>query len=37
MRDSVILDPVNHLFESVTPEEYVNILVMSVSTGQSLD
>ena len=37
MRDSVILDPVNHLFASVTPEEYVNILVMSVSTGQSLD
>lgn len=37
MRDSVILDPVNHLFASVTPEEYVNMLVMSVSTGQSLD
>lgn len=35
--DSVVLDPVNHLFASVTPEEYVNMLVMSVSTGQSLD
>ncbi len=37
MRDSIVLDPVNHLFASVTPEEYVNMLVMSVSTGQSLD
>lgn len=37
LRDSVVLDPVNHLFASVTPEEYVNMLVMSVSTGQSLD
>ena len=37
LRDSVVLDPVNHLFASVTPEEYVSMLVMSVSTGQSLD
>ena len=37
LRDTVVLDPVNHLFASVTPEEYVNMLVMSVSTGQSLD
>ena len=37
MRDTIVLDPVNHLFASVTPEEYVNMLVMSVSTGQSLD
>ena len=37
MRDSIVLDPVNHLFASVTPEEYVNMLIMSVSTGQSLD
>ena len=37
LRDSVVLDPVNHLFASVTPEEYVSMLVMSVSTKQSLD
>ena len=37
LRDSVVLDPVNHLFASVTPEEYVSMLVMAVSTGQSLD
>lgn len=37
IRDTLILDPVNHLFASVTPEEYMNILVMSVSTGQSMD
>ena len=36
-RDTVVLDPVNHLFASVTPEEYVNMLVMSVTTGQSMD
>lgn len=37
VRDTLILDPVNHLFASVTPDEYMNILVMSVSTGQSMD
>lgn len=37
IRDTLVLDPVNHLFASVTPEEYMNILVMSVSTGQSMD
>ena len=37
LRDTVVLDPVNHLFASVTPEEYVNMLVMSVTTGQSMD
>ena len=37
MRDTIVLDPVNHLFASVTPEDYMNILIMSVSTGQSLD
>ena len=37
LRDTVVLDPVNHLFASVTPEEYMNILIMAVSTGQSLD
>ena len=37
LRDTVMLDPINHLFASVTPEEYMNMMVMSVSTGQSLD
>ena len=37
IRDTVVLDPVNHMFASVTPEEYVNMLVMSVTTGQSMD
>lgn len=37
LKDTLILDPVNHLFASVSPEEYMNILVMAVSTGQSLD
>ncbi|MBR5568374.1 MAG: peptidoglycan DD-metalloendopeptidase family protein [Bacteroidales bacterium] len=37
LRDTVVLDPVNHLFASVTPEDYMNILIMSVSTGQSMD
>jgi hypothetical protein len=31
------MDPVNYMFASVTPEEYVNMLVMSVTTGQSMD
>ena len=30
-------DPVNHLFASLTPEEYLNVMIMSVSTGQSMD
>lgn len=37
LRDTVVLDPVNHLFASVGPEEYVNILIMSSMTGQSMD
>lgn len=36
-RDTVAHDPVNHLFASLSPEEYVNMLVMSASTGQSMD
>ena len=36
-RDTVVLDPVNHFFASVTPEEYINMLIMSVTTGQSMD
>ena len=37
LRDTVVLDPINHLFASVTPEEYMHMMVMSISTGQSLD
>ena len=36
-RDGVVQDPVNHLFASVTPDEYAKMLYMSVSTSQSLD
>ncbi len=37
IRDTLVMDPVNYLFASVTPEEYMNMLVMSVVTGQSMD
>ena len=37
IKDTLVLDPINHFFASVTPEEYMNMLVMSVSTGQSMD
>ena len=37
LRDTLVMDPVNHLFASVTPDDYVNMLIMAVSTGQSLD
>ena len=37
IKDTVVMDPVNYMFASVTPEEYVNMLVMSVTTGQSMD
>lgn len=36
-KDTVALDPVNHFFASLSPEDYVSMLVMSVSTGQSMD
>ncbi len=37
IKDSLILDPVNHLFASVDPKEYINILIMSINTAQSMD
>lgn len=37
IKDTVVMDPVSYMFASVTPEEYVNMLVMSVTTGQSMD
>lgn len=37
LRDTVALDPVNHMFASVTPEDYINMMILSVSTRQSMD
>lgn len=36
-RNGTLLDPVNYLFASVSPEEYANILYMGVNTMQSMD
>lgn len=36
-RDTVVLDPVSYFYATVEPHEYVNMLVMSSATGQSLD
>lgn len=33
----MVLDPVNYLFASVTPDEYAKMLYMSVRTSQSMD
>lgn len=37
LKDGQYQDPVNFFFASVSPEEYANMLYMSVNTGQSLD
>lgn len=37
LRDTLVCNPVNYLFASVTPEEYASMLILSGSTGQSLD
>ena len=37
LRDGNMLDPVNFLFASVSPEDYAKMLYMSVSTRQSMD
>ena len=36
-RDGEFLNPVNCIFASVTPDEYTNMLYMSVNTKQSMD
>ena len=36
-RDTTVLNPVNHFFASVTPDEYFNMMVMSSDTRQSMD
>lgn len=37
LKDTLVMDPVHYFFASVSPEEYVNMLIMSASTGQSMD
>lgn len=37
LKDTVVMDPVNHFFASLDPDEYVNVMIMSATTGQSLD
>lgn len=37
LRDTVVLDPVNYLFASLTPEEYARMMMISVNTSQSMD
>ncbi len=36
-RDTVLCNPVNYFFGSVDPEEYADMSIVSVVTGQSLD
>lgn len=36
-KDDEVCDPINYFFGSVGPADYTNMLVMSVSTGQSMD
>lgn len=36
-KDGKILDPVNYFYHDVTPYEYADIAIMSVSVGQSMD
>ncbi|MBO4476567.1 MAG: M23 family metallopeptidase [Bacteroidales bacterium] len=36
-RDSLVLDPLNYIFASVTPEEYSNMVYMAAHTRQSMD
>ena len=37
IKDGEYQDPVNFLFASVTPDDYLNMMYMSVNTGQSMD
>lgn len=37
LRGGEYVDPVNYFFASVDPEEYMNMIVISGSTGQSMD
>lgn len=37
LKDTLVMDPVCHFFASLSPGDFVNMLVMSASTGQSMD
>lgn len=37
LKDTLRLDPLNCLFASVGPDEYMGMLLMSLNTGQSMD
>lgn len=37
LRDTLRMDPLNYLFASVGPDDYMGMLFMSVNTGQSMD
>ena len=36
-RDTLVLDPLNYIFASVTPEDYANMVFMASHTRQSMD
>ena len=36
-RDTVRMDPLNYLFASLSPDDYMGMLFMSFNTGQSMD
>lgn len=37
LRDTVVMDPVNFLFASISPEDYARMMMISVNTSQSMD
>lgn len=37
LRRSEVCDPVNHLFASLSPEDYAHLMYMTLATSQSLD
>jgi len=37
LKDTLRLDPLNYLFASISPDDYMRMLFMSVNTGQSMD
>ena len=37
MKDTLRMDPLNYLFASVEPDDYMRMLFMSANTGQSMD
>ena len=37
LKDGIPVDPMNHIFASVDPEDYANMLFMAVNTDKSMD